>query len=268
MYAVTSPYVRKDGTKQRSYVCASVRDATGLCDAPKIPAEVVDRAVVDQLRHLFIDIESWQREVAQGIETQAAAVERVLVRERKALAKNDGLAEKVQADYLRQLDAGDEQAARFVMGALDKLTAEREQVEQRIADQEAVLAELATEPDTDAMLDLYSRLRDAVQAGQGDDLRELNERLMGIFETFRLGVVKPGVVGVLPVLRPDVVTRYADTTPVAVGPEGEKLVDLPAGSPVALFAEAPPAKALCIDFAAEYAAATGDPTDIGPNTHA
>lgn len=36
MYSQTSPYKRRDGTQQRSYVCGNVRDSTGVCDEPSL----------------------------------------------------------------------------------------------------------------------------------------------------------------------------------------------------------------------------------------
>jgi DNA invertase Pin-like site-specific DNA recombinase len=66
MYCVTSPYKRKDGTHQRSYICANVRQDTGLCDQPKIDAAKVDTAVVAHLDRLFIDFEAWLDELAKG----------------------------------------------------------------------------------------------------------------------------------------------------------------------------------------------------------
>src|SRR5207342_3461367 len=54
MYARTSPYVRRDGTRARTYVCASVHGGTGACDQPTIDAERIDTSVVAYLDRLFV----------------------------------------------------------------------------------------------------------------------------------------------------------------------------------------------------------------------
>jgi hypothetical protein len=42
LYAVTSSYRRKDGTRARSYMCHAYKQGTGTCDAKPIDAEVLD----------------------------------------------------------------------------------------------------------------------------------------------------------------------------------------------------------------------------------
>jgi hypothetical protein len=42
VYSVTSTHGRKDGTRRRLYMCGEVKEATGMCDAPTMPAELVD----------------------------------------------------------------------------------------------------------------------------------------------------------------------------------------------------------------------------------
>jgi hypothetical protein len=76
---------------------------------------------------------------------------------------------------------------------------------------ERLEAELAAEPEpaTDAMLDAWGDLRDAVRVG-GESLGELNERLRAEFREFRMDRMEDGVVGVLPVLRERPVPSYAE----------------------------------------------------------
>jgi Recombinase zinc beta ribbon domain len=48
MYAQTSTYRRKDGTRARKYNCEHYATSTGLCDL-SVPAEAVDAAVLEHL---------------------------------------------------------------------------------------------------------------------------------------------------------------------------------------------------------------------------
>lgn len=48
---------------------------------------------------------------------------------------------------------------------------------------------MAAEPDqppVDSMLDVYNDLVRAVRGGEGDEVRDLNDRLRGVFEEFGL----------------------------------------------------------------------------------
>ena len=49
MYSVTSTYKRVDGTRARNYVCSHVKNGTGLCKAPSVPAQRVDGYVLEHL---------------------------------------------------------------------------------------------------------------------------------------------------------------------------------------------------------------------------
>jgi hypothetical protein len=117
--------------------------------------------------------------------------------------------------------------------------------------QEALAAE-PDQPATDALLDVYNDLAAAVRGREGESLAELNDRLCGIFEEFRLDQVEPGVVGILPVLKPDVLDRYADLTPLALDDEGAKLARyLPPSSPTIVFTRAPQAPGKPVDLSEE-----------------
>ena len=79
--------------------------------------------------------------------------------------------------------------------------------------------------------------RRAVRDG-GSTVGEVNDRLRAVFAEFLVDAVAPGIVGVLPVLRDDVIDRFVEsgTAAVLAGPEGTKSGDaLPPASPVAIF---------------------------------
>jgi site-specific DNA recombinase len=255
MYASTSPYKRKrDGGKARTYLCKNVHGGTGLCDAPRINAEVVDLAVIRHLDTLFIDFDAWLAELDKSAEQQRAELEAALDSELAKLAKLDTRVERIEADYLRQIDKGDEDTAEFVRRMLERTHTERRRVEEAIAAHHTAITAL-DEPATDAMLDIYSRLRDSIRGATDDNANggfgTLNERLRAIFSEFRLDQVDDDAVGILPVLRTDVVERYGSERTTMIGDDRAVTDDEPTSSaaPVALFATGanavtPPAKTL------------------------
>ncbi|HVS29575.1 MAG TPA: hypothetical protein VHE14_08475 [Solirubrobacteraceae bacterium] len=96
---------------------------------------------------------------------------------------------------------------------------------------------LDSRTDPTPRLDVYNALARAIRGNGSGGIGELNDRLRSVFEQFRLGEVEKGVVGVLPVLRSDVIERYADSPPVMLGPDGTKPANqLPDANPLVLFA--------------------------------
>jgi DNA invertase Pin-like site-specific DNA recombinase len=203
LYARTSPYRRKDGTHKRQYMCAEVASQTGMCDQPPIDAESVDPGVVEYLDRLFVDFEAWQGQTesaqAAAIDAAQAAVDAA----EQEVRRLDRLAAKVQADYLRQLEAGDDDAAQVAVDAKKHVEEQREARAAEVAMRKAALAELAA-PTDDAMLDVWAELKRAVREGD-DGVGGLNERLKAEFREFRLDSVADGEAGevaILPVLLP------------------------------------------------------------------
>jgi site-specific DNA recombinase len=210
MYAVTSPYKRKsDGKQRRSYVCANVKGCTGLCDQPPIDAEPVDSAVIEYLDRLFVDVDAWAAELAEGSDSRRAGVESELEREGKAAAKLEKQEGKLRGVWTQAIEDGDGQRERIAFDTLAEATEKRQAAQGRILDLNAQLAALdEAPPATDTALDLYNRLAKSVRGGDGS-LADLNERLRGEFRTFRLDRVDEGVTGVLPELRAQGVSDIA-----------------------------------------------------------
>jgi DNA invertase Pin-like site-specific DNA recombinase len=239
MYSSTSPYVRKDGTRARRYLCANVRASTGLCDQKPLDAVKVDAAIVEHLSALFIDFEAWLEQLAQGQRGQRDRLEADLA---QALAAQDKLAkqeDRLRARYIAATETGGV-AETAAFEAYQHVITEREAHQSAIRDLQEALAAEPVDPPTDSMLDVYNDLARAVR-GKGDGtVAELNDRLRAVFAEFRMDLVEPGVIGVLPVLRPDVVDRYADQLPILRGPDGDRAGDLlPPTSPTAIFAGGP-----------------------------
>lgn len=200
LYARTSPYERKDGTHKRQYVCAHVVNQTGMCDQPPIDAASVDPAVVDHLNRLFVDFEAWQGETERAQRSAIDAAQEAVDAAEREVRRLDGLAKKVQADYLRQLEAGDDDAAQVAVEAKKEVETQREARAAEVAMRKAALADLAA-PTDDAMLDVWGELKRAVRKGD-DGVGGLNERLRAEFREFRLDLVEGESVAVLPVLLP------------------------------------------------------------------
>jgi site-specific DNA recombinase len=201
MQAVTSPYARKDGTRKRKYRCKGKRyDA---CDAPQVDALRVDAAVVEHIRHLFIDVEAWQADLARGAAEAHGTLETAVSDARAALAKAEREVQRLGERY-KTLD-GPRAAA-----VLDLLVSAREEKLSRegtVAQAEDALVRAPTTPPTDEVLDLHSRLANIVRGG---DAVDLNDRLRLVFDRFEIDTLPDGKVLVLPYLREDLVDRFAD----------------------------------------------------------
>ena len=251
MYATTSPYKRKDGTQARHYVCKEVRFQTGRCDAPKIPADQVDAAVVEHINRLFLDLEAWLAEVSSARTTERDGLARQLA-ETEARAAQLERSETKAHDRLTTALANDDALADTYATALKRIQGDRAQLAAAVTDLRAVLGALDDEPAAaDAALDFWNRLAEAVRgtSTETDAVAKVNARLRDVFETFVLDTVKDGVVGILPVLQEDVVARYAEVHPVIIGPDGIKPgLNLPERSPTALFVEGsrPPVRPLAV----------------------
>ena len=173
----------------------------------------------------------------------------------------DGLEAKLRQRYLETLEAGDPNG-RAVESALNEILGDKEAHEQRVNALQAALATQPEEPPTDAMLDVYNAIAQAVRGAGGDEqgVSELNERLRAVFDEFRVDQVDTGVVGVLPVLRSDFIEQYRDTGSATVMTDYENAIptsNLPESSPAVLWAtDPPPVKALAV------------PTETGRNAQA
>jgi hypothetical protein len=243
MYCVTSPYKRKDGTQQRSYVCANVRNETGLCDQPKLDAAKIDAAVVAHLDRLFIDFDAWLEQLARGAADHRASLEAELAAQLKELAKRERQEAAVQRRLAEVLESDDPILRRGIEGTLNLVVAEKETHQQRVNELRQALAE-PNEPPTDAMLDIYNVMARAVRGGGKDEsVADLNDRLRAVFEEFRLDRVDVGVVGVLPILRRDFIDRYRESGRGSVMADYEHAIptnNLPDASPTVLWATEPP----------------------------
>jgi hypothetical protein len=119
MFAVTSSYERKDGTRARHYQCRGYNRADGTCDV-KVNAEAVDTAVLENLPKLMPRFDEW----AGQIEDRHAAERKRLQEARdQAVEEVDAQRRKVEKaeDRFLTLDADDQE---LLQGALRRVRAD------------------------------------------------------------------------------------------------------------------------------------------------
>jgi hypothetical protein len=223
---------RRDGTHPRRYQCASARDADGTCDGPRIDAEQVERPFLDQLEAVTLDAGAWVEERHRARETDREQVRESIRVEERRLADLDLLEGKVDADYLRQVEAGDADAAEVATRGLRRVEREREQAAHRIEELREVLeAKAETKPVWDAWLDLYADLERAL-AGHvvGDTVADVNARLREALDRVVITPLADGSVRLQAVLSPAFMATlettpegFAEVSPINGGPTIERV---------------------------------------------
>jgi DNA invertase Pin-like site-specific DNA recombinase len=173
------PGQRRASRKQiRVYVCRNRREGTRLCDAPAIPAALIEDHV---LRHLDSFVDSAGEWINQQIalrEGEHRARHDALDTHRAGLAALDQERECHFAAY-RAMIADEDPLARYALEEVAHIDQDRTAQEKTIADAEAVISEWASPPDIDAALDFYTDLLTAVhrRVAQAVGVRELNQAL-------------------------------------------------------------------------------------------
>ena len=107
MHALTAAWRRADGSRARHYKCPNVHGSTGTSHAPKVDAEVVEPYFIEHLHDFVFDLDAWVTARRRDRERTDEAIRRDL----SELGRLDRLPEKVRADYLRRLEAAEQDAA-------------------------------------------------------------------------------------------------------------------------------------------------------------
>jgi site-specific DNA recombinase len=204
MHSKTSHHIRQDGTRQRYYWCPGRQN--GTCDAERIHGERVDKAIVEHLDQLFVDMEAWQADLMRGADEQRGLVEKELKTARAELLKLQQREDRVKELWLAAENADDPKAEAREEVYLE-LRQKRVAAEGSVKAAEDSLAAVPTEPPTDEVLDVYTELARIVRTG---DATNLNERLALVFDHFGMDTRDDGTITVLPILRDDVIERFAD----------------------------------------------------------
>lgn len=196
-----STYVRKDGTRRRTYVCGSIHAGTGLCALPLIDAEAVDRAVLDQMHLLLADLGVWAQDAASDAAARRAELVRAAEIDRAALSELRR-AEGALADRYADAVAADDEADAYAASlAVDRVRRRAERVAARIAELTTDTEDGDTElSPVDRMLDYFARLRTAVagHASGQSPLVDVNQELRELFVRFDLDIVD-GEIAIVPV---------------------------------------------------------------------
>jgi site-specific DNA recombinase len=193
MWGRTSTYVRKDGTRQVAYTCASRKARTGTCDMPVIDATRIEGAIVEHLHDTFNDLEKWTAEQAAVNQRERVDLETQLTAARVDLEERERERDTARRRYIEKQSELREEVFECTR---QQVTDSRE----RVRTLETKLATVPTEPSTDALLDAYSEFKRILTR----DEHPPNERLKRLFAEFRLDVADDHFV-VLPVLRADVI---------------------------------------------------------------
>lgn len=179
----------------RAYLCAAVREARGTCDAPKIPAEPIERAVLEHLSGFLGDVRAWIATRAAEADVERQRFAETIDGQRAELRRLQVRAQRAHDQHERLLDAGDDVADGALRAALrmdddaEDLRTTLQHAERRLEDWQA--------PRVDAALDFYTELRDGI-AGRIDGAKTIadtNAALRSVLESIRLWSVDGKVIG-------------------------------------------------------------------------
>lgn len=189
LFAKTSPYIRKDGTKKRSYSCQNAHLGTGLCDASPIDASVVDQAVIAALPDLFPDFDRWRDSVTAAHDTERDRLLGELDRATADFKKVENTLTKVEAQWTEFVESGDTDSASTVLPIVKKHRKSVTQAKSRLKATQDALKSLTDDPPTNTMLDFANSLQAALRGrleSSGGSIREINQMLRELFVEFRI----------------------------------------------------------------------------------
>jgi len=155
-------YQRVYASGKRDLMCGNVRLATGMCDACGFDAELVERALLDHLGLVFVDLQglidtqTTRRADERDVFTKELAG---LMGERERLDKTVAA---LEADYVAKVTEGNTTAAEIASNQIERIGAERDALGGRIADAEARLSEWDGADEADEVLDWWTELSKAV----------------------------------------------------------------------------------------------------------
>ena len=175
-------YSRADvGSQLRRYVCREVRGCTGLCDAPPVPAELVETHVLNHLDVFVGSVEDWLREKASEQTVEQKQRMSLIDRERAVLADLDRQRDLHLAEYRRLVEDG-HRLAYLALEEVERIESQRDQQQQAISEAEAVAAEWTGSPDLDATLDYYNKIVGVIQGRikNAEGARQLGQALSSV----------------------------------------------------------------------------------------
>jgi hypothetical protein len=146
----------------RRYLCGSVRQATGLCDARYIAAEIAERHVLAHLDVFVGDVAEWLTKQVAVREHEQQQRRAAADQQKHALAGLHRKRERHFDDYRRLVADGD-RLARYALEEVERIDAQCDRQSQVVDEAEAVIEEWSGAPDMDQALEFYAKLVDLVR---------------------------------------------------------------------------------------------------------
>jgi hypothetical protein len=171
-------YTRRYATG-RHYICADARQATGLCDAPAVPADVLEAKTLDHLGDFRFDVERWLATRVEEVRAERGTVERGAAEAQQEAMTIARRVEAAHGQYEEALDAGDDALASTALRQVARFEKQQEEALARVREAEARLAEWTAEPDVNAALDFYNGIVDLIEGrvAKARGVAELNVAL-------------------------------------------------------------------------------------------
>jgi DNA invertase Pin-like site-specific DNA recombinase len=210
MDVVTVRYVRKDGSRKRTYVCRAHRERPQDCAAAPLDATLVDRAFVANLTSFLGDVEGWRGQLVatRDVERQRMATE--VDRAQDALATCERVIAGARARYGAALATGADERAAGIEEFIEGQRVERTRAERRLAAALAAMDDASVPGESlDPLLDFYNglsaELAGRVRGARGD-VKRLNVAVQEFFDRVELTQQADGV-RILPILGADASAR-------------------------------------------------------------
>lgn len=186
MYAVTSSYRRKNGSRKRTYVCHAYHFSTGTCNAKPIDAEPIDSGVIAGLDSLLVDFEGWRQRLLDGHAAEGARLADEVERAQRDYDAQANRASKVEAKWSEYVTAGDDRKADLVLPMVERERQGHLEAERRLQAAKDALASVPTDVPADALLDFANALQEAIRGrlDQTGTMAEVNQALREMFECF------------------------------------------------------------------------------------
>ena len=164
MYCRTDPYKRKDGTQARNYVCKNVVGETGLCDAGKVNAELVDAALIPHLEQWLTDFATWSKSIRDAASTELATVRADEEKVKTEVTRLEKVVEKAERQYADALSNGEDDKAEAISNAMAGYVKQRKTLAERSRVLSLAADKLAKQGQpTDAMLKYWFDFADSVR---------------------------------------------------------------------------------------------------------
>ncbi len=196
---------RKDGSRQRTYVCRVHMHGAGACDVKPFYAEHVERMILEGLGKLLGDAGEWATALLAGRDAERAQLESIAADAAREATDAENSITRLADRYERALAAGDEAEVNLAKRAWNaqQQVAERAAVRRRAA--EDALAATLDEPteDPDALLARVWRSVAGDMAAAEADVAALNAVLRRYFDRFEIGRATDGDVRIVPVFSYD-----------------------------------------------------------------